>query len=97
MSETCGKEKKDRRWNHGDGIITKTWPHQSCSGQGYCYDLLSDIVRVDTKGLVHPTRSVLSNTPPQVVCSSSEFMKCFTMALGNAFISMLAVMSSVGQ
>ena len=38
-----------------------------------------------------------SYTPPQVRRSPNIFMKCFAFAFGSAFISMSAVMSSVGQ
>jgi hypothetical protein len=38
-----------------------------------------------------------SNTPPQAGCNSSEFAKCFALMLSKAFVSMSAVMSSVGQ
>ena len=38
-----------------------------------------------------------SNTPPQAACSPSEVAKCFALTLGRAFVSMSAVISSVGQ
>lgn len=38
-----------------------------------------------------------SDTPPQTVASPIAAAKCLTFALGSAFVSVSAVMSSVGQ
>ena len=41
--------------------------------------------------------NLISNTPPQVRCNLSTFMKCFALIFSSALVRILAAMSSVEQ
>ena len=78
------------------------------SVRGQCTDLVIVLMSHQTQQTRWPlmthnwqvtvsNQTTISNTPPQAGCSLSELVKCFALMLGRAFVSMSAVISSVGQ